>query len=122
MIQLRGDVMKVHNPTTGLYEGLNVARGQSTYEIAKAQGYTGTEEKFIREHTPDEILAKLLKLEAELKVSGAELDGIQIFVRNGAFMVGFDDEDNTSHSGKVGNMIISVHGGAVYVTYDEVTA
>lgn len=63
MVEIKKNLVKVKNPTTGRYEsvaGLGGApgeKGESMYDIAVKNGFTGTEEDFLNEFTPDGVLA-----------------------------------------------------------------
>jgi hypothetical protein len=122
MLSLKDNILRVLNPSTGQYAGLSLIKGESTYELAKAKGYTGTEDDYIREHIPDEMLTKMTEMQAKMETlepaeTDSNLDGIEFAIVDDRLQVTYDDEDNTSHTGEIGELSFIVSGGAVYVTY-----
>jgi hypothetical protein len=122
MLAIKENVLRVLNPTTGQFESVSVIKGESTYDLAKAAGYTGTEEDYIKEHIPDEMLTKMTEMQQKMDTLKPEnpdssLDGLEFEIVSDHLQVTYDDEDDTSHTGEVGDITFKVANGAVFVTY-----
>lgn len=131
MFTIKDNVLRVLNPSTGQYAGVSVLKGESTYDIARAQGYTGTEEEFLQEHVPDEMFTRLAELESKIDnisvsgggscdcdMSGSTLDGITLSVTDDHLWISYDDSDGTSHTGTVNGLTFSVtEDDEILITY-----
>ncbi len=67
MIALKKPILKVKNPTTGDYDEIAAIvgnDGKSSYDIAVANGFTGTENEFLQQFVPENILNRISALES----------------------------------------------------------
>lgn len=62
MLSIRRKVLKMKNPDTGEFEGVTAISGtsggpgESNYELAVKNGFEGTEEEFLQQFVPENIL------------------------------------------------------------------
>lgn len=62
MLSIRRKVLKMKNPDTGEFEGVvaisgtSGGPGESNYELAVKNGFTGTEEEFLQQFVPENVL------------------------------------------------------------------
>ncbi len=67
MIALKKPILKVKNPSTGTYESMAAVTGtpgESSYDIAVRNGFVGTENEFLQQFVPENILTRVTNLEA----------------------------------------------------------
>jgi len=85
MLAIRKETLKVVNPDTGKYEGIAAIsgdKGESSYEVAKRNGYTGTEAEFLEEFVPDNILTSFESFKADNENVKTRLTTLETTVAN----------------------------------------
>lgn len=68
MISIKRNIIKMKNPSSGEFEGIPAISGTSggagisNYELAIRNGFTGTEEEFLQQFVPDNIINAMTNL------------------------------------------------------------
>ena len=49
MLRIKRHILNIKNPNTGEYESVPIVAGESAYEIAVRNGYTGSEQEWMKD-------------------------------------------------------------------------
>lgn len=81
MQKINSSILKYKNPTTEKFEGFPLVVGKSAYDIAKEQGFEGTEEEWV-DSLKVETNESFIVLQETVNENNAKLDTVEEYANN----------------------------------------